>query len=111
MTHKINNVRIYVEKDSGWQYRPRKGTVELLDTDYSIIHTAGRPSYSRSITFVVFSGYATDILPVANMTSVNYEDIEGTVTAVSVMDFKSEKLYDYFGRDIYRVSMELLKDD
>lgn len=111
MTYKINNTRIYVEKDSGWQYKPRKGTVELLDTNYSIIHTAGRPSYSRSITFVVFSGYANDILPIANMTSVNFEDSAGTVTAVSVMDFKPEKLYDYFNRDIYRVSMELLVDD
>lgn len=108
---KLNNVRIYVEKDSGWYCTPRKGTVELLDTNSSILHTAGRPSFRRDITFVFFGDIDTNILPMIAANTVSLEDDAGSVTTVSIMDFKSERLYDFKLRKIYRCNISLLQVD
>lgn len=106
----LNGTRIYVEKDSDWQVEPRKGTVELLDTNYSIIHTAGTPSYKRSLTFVVFSGY-DNLLPLIGQDSVTLLDDSGTSTNVTIMSWKAERLYDYKLREIHRINMEVIKAD
>jgi len=103
----LNGVRIYVEEDSYWQAEPRKGTIELLDTNSSIIHTAGRPSYDREITFVVFSGYGTNILPTLTESSVVFKDDSDTSTNVSVFKLNPTRLYDYEGREIFRVNASL----
>ncbi len=107
----LGNVTIHVDKDSGWQAKPRKGTVELLDTEYSVIHYAGRPSYARSLSFVVFSGYAEEVLPLLTEESVTLVEDSGASTSVTIMDLKGERLYDYKLRDIYRVNVELLQVD
>lgn len=108
---KLNNARIYVEKDSGWYCTPRKGTVELLDTSSSILHTAGRPSYRRDLSFVVFSGFASTILPLVSQDSITLEDDLGTSTTVSILDFKPERLYDYKLREIHRCNITVLQVD
>ena len=111
MSFFLNGVRIYVEEDSSWKTEPRKGTIELLDTEYSIIHTAGRPSYDREITFVVFSGYLASILPTLTIASVNFTDDTPTTTAVTVMKLSPTRLYDYQGREVFRVSATLKEVD
>jgi len=111
--YKLNDVRIFVEKDSGWIVEPRKGTVELLDTDYSILHTAGRKSMTRNISFVVFSGYYTNIVPLVDDSSVTFEDDAGTDWTVTIMKESPERLYnfrDYYdGTEVFRVSMDLMR--
>jgi len=107
----LNGIRIYVEEDSSWKADPRKGTIELLDTNYSIIHTAGRPSYDREITFVVFSGYATNILPLVSSGTVTFTDDSATTTDVTIMKAPATRLYDFEGREIFRVSATLKQVD
>jgi len=107
MTWHLNSVRIYVEEDSGWNAEPRKGTIELLDTNYSIIHDAGRPSYERDLTFVIFSGYAADILPLLTSGIVVLTDDEANETNVSIMTAPATRLYDFEGRIIFRVNANL----
>jgi hypothetical protein len=107
----LNNTRIYVEEDSGWKADPRKGTIELLDTNYSIIQSAGRPSYERDITFVVFSGYTTNILPIITTASIVLIDDSGTSTDVSIMKLAPTRLYDYSGREVFRVNTTLKQVD
>ena len=111
MTWKLNGVRVYVEDDSGWISSPRKGTIELLDTNYSIIQTAGRESYKRELSFVVFSGYATSILPLAVEDSITFEDDEGTSTNVSIMNLSATRLYSYHDRKIHRVKADFMVVD
>jgi hypothetical protein len=111
MTWRLNGVRIYVEDDSGWQPNPRKGEINLLDTEYTIVHHAGRESHRRELGFVVFSGYYENILPLANMDSISLEDDEGATTDVTVISLTPERLYDYLDRNIHRVKVELLQDD
>lgn len=111
--YKLNDKRIYVEKDSGWNVEPRKGTVELLDTDYSILHTAGRKSMTRNITFVVFSGYYSSIVPLVDDSTVTFEDGDGTDWTVTIIKNNPERLYNYRdsfdGTEVYRVSMDLMR--
>lgn len=111
MSWYLDSIRIYVEDDSGWIPQPRKGEIDLLDTNYTIIHTAGNRSYRRTITFVVFENYETSILPIAAKASVAFVDDSGTSTDVSVLSFSPERLYDYLGQKIFRVKAELIKDD
>jgi len=111
MTWYLNGVRIYVEEDSGFHAEPRKGTIELLDTEYSIIHTAGRPSYDREITFIVFSGYATSILPLLTEASIVFKDDADVETNVSLMKAPGTRLYDFSGREIFRVNALLKQVD
>lgn len=113
---KLGGIRIYVEEDTGWQVEPRKGTVELLDTNYSIVHTAGRKSMMRDITFVVFSGYYSDIVPLIDDTTTTFEDYDGTVDTVTIMGKPSAtRIYNYRdstdGTKVFRVKMNLLKDE
>ena len=108
---KLNDVIVYVEDDSGWKPTPRKGMINLLDTDYTIIHTAGRESHQRDLTFVVFSGFTTSILPLADDASVNLLDDEGNTTAVTILDLQPERLYDYHDRKVHRVKISVIMDD
>lgn len=108
MTWRLDGVRVYVEDDSGWKSTPRKGTIELLDTNYSILQTAGRASYRRDLQFVVFSGYAESILPMAALDSVTLEDDDGIETLISVMSLNPTRLYDYHDRLVHRVKAELM---
>ena len=111
MTWKLNGIRVYVEDDSGWNSTPRKGTIELLDTSYSIIQTAGRESYKRELSFVVFSGYVANILPLAVEDSITLEDDDGVITNVSIMGLNATRLYDYDDRKVHRVKLDLLVID
>jgi hypothetical protein len=112
MTWKLGGVRIYVEEDSGWKSEPRRGTIDLLDTDYTIIHDAGTRSLQRDITFVVFSGYYNDIMPLVASGTILFEDDDGTTTNVAIMnDLSPTRLYDYFDRKIHRVKASLMKVD
>ncbi len=108
---KLNETRVYMEKDSGWYCEPRKGTVELLDTSSSILHTAGRPSYRRDLTFVTFSGFSTDVLPLVDDDTVTLEDDLGNTTSVSILNFKPERLYDYKLREIHRCNITVIQVD
>ena len=111
MTWKLNGTRVYVEKDSGWISQARKGTIELIDTNSSILQTGGRQSYRRNLQFVVFTGYYNDIVPLEASGTITLEDDWGTVTNVSIMNMSPERLYDYLGRDIHRVKVELMEID
>lgn len=107
----LNGVRIYVEEDSNWTVEPRKGTIELLDTNYSIIHTAGRPSYDREVTFVVFSGYYASILPLVSSGTVTFTDDNDVQTNVTIMKAPATRLYDYQGKEVFRVNATLKQVD
>ena len=111
MTWKLGGIRIYVENDSGWKPTPRKATIELLDTMYSILQTSGRESHRRDLQFVVFSGFTNSILPLISEDSITLEDDEAVETDVTILDMSTERLYDYLNRKIHRVKVELLVID
>jgi len=108
----INAHRIYVEKDTGWQCQPRIGEIDVLDSIKTIIHTAGRPSYRRNITAVVFSGYAANILPLANGSGYPLLSDQGNEGNVVIKNLKGERLFDTSRTTpVIRFTMELIKDD
>ena len=109
MTWKLNGVRIYVEDDSGWIPTPRKGLINILNSTNTIVHQAGREAHTRSLTFVIFSGYYASILPITALGTVTLEDDSATETDVTVLDMKPERLYDYLDRKIHRVKVELME--
>jgi hypothetical protein len=111
MTWKLDGVRIYVEEDSGWKSTARKGEINLLNTNYTIVHTLGRESYRRELQFVVFSGYYESILPIEAKSSVVFEDDDGVTTNVTVINMEPERLYSFHDRKIHRVRVELMQDD
>lgn len=111
MTWKLSGIRIYVENDSGWKPIPRKATINLLDTTSSILQTAGRESHRRELQFVVFSGFANNILPLASENSVTLEDDDDVETTVSILNMSPERLYDYHDREVHRIKVELLEID
>ena len=99
--------RIYVEQDTAWQHTPRIGEVNVLDSEETILHYAGRPSYTRQIVFVVFSGYGTNILPITSGILVSDQCNEGQVVVKSC---KGTRLFDTSRTtSVVRVTMELLK--
>ena len=111
MTWKLGGIRIYVEDDSGWKPTLRKDTINLLDTTSSILQTAGRESHRRDLQFVVFSGFANNILPLADDITVLFEDDDDLETTVSIMSMSPERLYDYNDRKVHRVKVELMEID
>ena len=108
MAWTLDGVRIYVEKDSGWEHSPRLGEINILDSNQTIIHDAGRPSYTRNITFVVFSGYHDNILPITDGALVSDQGAEGDVV---VKNCSAERLQDIKRTTaVFRVTMNLIKD-
>ena len=108
MAWTLDAVRIYVEKDSGWAHDPRIGEINILDSSQTIIHTAGRPSYTRDITFVVFSGYHASIIPITDGALVSDQGAEGDVIVKSC---SAERLQDIKRTAaVFRVTMALVKD-
>lgn len=104
----LDGVRVYVEKDSGWDHDPRIGEINILDSSQTIIHTAGRPSYTRDIVFVVFSGYHASILPITGGALVSDQGAEGDVIVKSC---GAERLQDIKrATAVFRVTMALVKD-
>lgn len=109
MTWRLNSVRIYVEDDSGWIPTPRKGLINILDSTTTNVHMAGREAHKRSITCVVFSGFYANILPVAALGTVTFEDDAGAETDVTVLDMAPERLYDFHDKKVHRVKIELME--
>jgi len=108
----LDTVRVYVEKDSGWQTTPRVGEVNVLDSNETIIHCAGRPSYTRDITFVVFSGYFTNILPLAtcSVSGIALVSDQGAEGSIVIKNLKPDRLYDRSRTTpVYRVTMSCIK--
>lgn len=104
----LDGHRIYVEKDSGWAHAPRIGEINILDSSQTIIHTAGRPSYTRDIVFVIFSGYHASILPITDGALVSDQGAEGDVV---VKGCDAERLQDIKRTTaVFRVTMSLVKD-
>lgn len=109
----LNSERIYVEEDSGWKVERRNSEIDILDSNKTIIHDAGRKSYTRDITFVVFSGYENRILPIIdNASGISLTSDQGAQGNVYVHRFEPKRLQDV-SRDtpVYRITMELTKDD
>jgi len=115
----LGGCRVYVEKDTGWQSNPRMGEIEVLDSKETIIHNAGRPSYARTLVFVVFSGYHNNILPLAD----NLVYPSGVILLsdqlpagngegkVHIKSLKAERLYDRSRTTaVFRVTSELIQD-
>jgi hypothetical protein len=110
MAWTLGGERIYVEKDSGWQTKPRIGKIEILDSEQTIIHRAGRPSYNRSIQFVVFSGYKDNILPLCSGVQALVSD-QGAEGNVHIESMQAERLRDISRTTpVFRVTMECIKD-
>lgn len=114
MAWTLGGQRIYTEKDTGWQTDPRLGEIDVLDSKETILHCAGRPSYRRTITFVVFSGYHINILPLADclvwsggLALVSDQGAEGLV---QIKSFKSERLFDISRTTpVFRITCELIQ--
>lgn len=107
----LDDIRIYVEKDSGWKVDPRRGKIDVLDSTQTIVHCAGRPGYTRSIQFVVFSGYFNQILPMAELCSgVELCSDIGIQGYIIVDSFNPERLQALnHPNPVYRVTMECTK--
>lgn len=113
MAWTIDGNRIYVEKDTGWQSERRQAEIDVLDSSKTIIHDSGRPSYKRSIQFVVFSGYAANILPLQDAaSSYTLVSDQGSEGSVFVKSLEPERLQAInYDTPVYRVTMEMTKDD
>ena len=113
MAWTLGGHRIYVEKDSGWIASPRVGEINVLDSSETIIHCAGRPSYTRNITFVVFSGYDVNIIPLADTCSVSgvlLTSDQGNEGYVYIKTLKPERLLDTSRiTAVIRVNAELIQ--
>lgn len=108
----IHGQRIYVEKDTGWQASPRRGEIDVLDSTQTLIHCAGRPSYKRTLTFVLFSGYHANILPLADICSgIPLISDQGAEGDVYIMNLKADRIFDTSRTTpVFRITAELLKD-
>lgn len=107
----IEGVRIYVEEDTDWICVPRIGEINVLDSTETIIHRAGRPSYTRTIQFVVFSGYQANILPLCVASGITLVSDQGGQGDVWIKSAKAKRLLDTSRvTPVYRVTMELIKD-
>jgi hypothetical protein len=109
----LNGERIYVEQDTGWKVERRSSEIDILDSNKTIIHDAGRKSYKRDITFVVFSGYSSRILPIINNASgISLTSDQGAQGDIYIHNFEAERLQDISrNTPVYRVTMEITKDD
>ncbi len=109
----LGGVRIYVEEDSGLLRNRRQAMIEVIDSQSTIIHDSGRPSDRREITFVVFSGYEANVLPLINGSGHELISDQGSEgNWVIVGDPSPERLYAInYDTPVYRVTMELMKDD
>ena len=111
MAWTLNGVRVYVEKDTDWQLTPRIGEVNVLDSNQTIIHCAGRPSYTRSLTFVVFSGYQANILTLPLCSGIPLVSDQGAQGDVIIKSLKADRLLDISRTTaVYRITCELIKD-
>lgn len=107
----IGGVRIYTEKDSGWETTPRLPEINILDSTQTIFHDAGRPSYTRSLQFVVFSGYFANIIPLANGAVQALVSDFGAEGDVMIRSLKPTRLQDISrATRVHRVQMEITRD-
>lgn len=112
MAWTLGGERIYVEEDTGWVLTPRYGEIDILDSTQTILHYAGLPSKKRTITFVVFSGYHDNIIPLLDGTSKALVSDQGSEGNVYIKDVSAERLRDISRTtEVHRVTMELMKDD
>lgn len=110
MAWTIAGKRIFVEKDTGWQTQPRQGKIDVLDSNQTIIHGAGRPSYTRTLVFIVFSGYEADILPLADNTAKALISDQGAQGDVIITNLRGDRLQDIKRTTpVYRITMEITK--
>ncbi|GAH04230.1 unnamed protein product [marine sediment metagenome] len=107
----IAGIRIYVEKDTGWETTPRLAEINILDSFQTIVHEAGRPSYTRSLGFVVFSGYFANIAPLADGVAHALVSDQGAEGDVFIKSLKPTRLLDISRVTVVtRVAMDLIKD-
>lgn len=112
----LSGVRIYVEKDSGWQTAPRLGEINVLDSRQTILHCAGRPSYTRTLECVMFSGYHNLLLPLAQCSGLAATSglpllsDQGDEGGVIIKSLKADRLRD-ISRDtaVFRITLDLTK--
>lgn len=114
MAWTLGGIRIYTEKDTGWQAEPRIGEIDVLDSNETILHCAGRPSYRRTITFVVFSGYHANIIPLASCLvysgGVALISDQGAEGLVQIKSLKADRLFDTSRTTpVFRVTCELIQ--
>lgn len=111
MSWYLGGVRIYVEKDSGWIPKPRIGEINVLDSNQTILHYAGRESHIRQLQFVVFSGYSTQILPMVDGDSYELISDHGSQGNVIIKTMKADRLQALnYPEEVCRVTVELIKD-
>lgn len=107
----LDGKRIYVEKDSGWIAERRSAFIEPLDSTQTTIHDSGRPSYRRTLQFVVFSGFHENILPLADGTYKPLLSDQGNEGNVYINTFEPERLHDISRETaVFRVTTELIKE-
>lgn len=106
-------VRIYVEEDTGAKRSRRQAMIEILDSASTIIHDSGRPSDRRELTFVVFSGYDANILPLCNGSGHELISDEGSLGNWVIVGEPSPNRVRAinYATPVHRVTMELMKDD
>jgi len=110
MAWTLDGQRIYVEKDTGWQLQPRIGEIDVLDSTETLYHYAGKPSPTRTLVFVVLSGYHTNIYPLADGTGKALVSDQGAEGSVIIKNIKADRLQDIKRADaVFRVTTELKK--
>jgi len=110
MAWTINGVTIHVEEDSDWKWTPRIGEINVLDSTQTLIHHAGRPSYTRTLQFVVFSGYQENILTLPSGQVVPLVSDLGAQGNVTIKSVSAKRLLDISrNTGVYRCTMEIIK--
>lgn len=110
MAWTLNGVRIYVEDDTDWQWTPRIGEIDVLDSTQTIMHHAGRPSYKRTLQFVIFSGYHANILSLPSGIAIPLVSDLGAQGDVTIKSIKAKRLLDTSRTTgVYRCTCECTK--
>ncbi len=107
----IDGKRVYVTSDTGWQVVPRQGDINILNSSQTIVHFAGRESYKRALVFVVFSGYAANILTLPVDSAVPLISDQGAEGDVVIRSIKSKRMTDTSRTTpVMEVTMDVTKD-
>ena len=107
----IDGKRIYVTDDTGWEVVPRQGDINIIDSEQTIIHFGGRESYKRSLVFVVFSGYAANILTLPVDSAVPLISDQGAQGDVVIRNIKGKRMFDISRiTAVMQVTMDITKD-
>lgn len=112
MAWTYGGVRIFTEKDSGKIPNPRIDEVNpLATTETTYVHTAGRDSYTRSLTVVVWEGNWSSLLALVDGAEHALVSDAGAEGDWVIMNIKPKRIQALNKTDhpVVRVALDLME--